>query len=85
MRFALFFIGEGLRLVAAGILIGTGVALLLGRLISALSRLLYGVRANDAVTFMAVLFVLVGVSVSACYFPARRASRLDPTTALKYE
>jgi hypothetical protein len=48
-------------------------------------RLLYGVRANDAVTFMAVLFVLVGVSVLACYFPARRASRLDPTAALKYE
>jgi ABC-type antimicrobial peptide transport system permease subunit len=78
-------IGEGLRLVAAGILIGTGVALLLARLISAFSRLLYGVRANDAVTFMAVLFVLVGVSVLACYFPARRASRLDPTAALKYE
>jgi ABC-type antimicrobial peptide transport system permease subunit len=78
-------IGEGLRLVAAGILIGTGVALLLARLISAFSRLLYGVRANDAVTFMAVLFVLVGASVLACYFPARRASRLDPTAALKYE
>jgi len=78
-------IGQGLRLVTAGVLIGAGVALLLGRLLLAFSRLLYGVRANDPVTFMAVLFVLAGVSVLACYFPARRASRLDPMAALKYE
>ena len=78
-------IEQGLRLVAAGVLIGAGVALLLARLLSAFSRLLYGVRANDPVTFMGVLFVLVGVSVLACYFPARRASRLDPTVALKCE
>jgi ABC-type lipoprotein release transport system permease subunit len=78
-------IEQGLRLVAAGVLIGAGVALLLARLLSAFSRLLYGVRANDPVTFMAVLFVLAGVSVLACYFPARRASRLDPMAALKSE
>jgi predicted permease len=78
-------IGQGLRLVAAGVLIGAGIALLLARLLSAFSRLLYGVRANDPVTFMAVLFVLAGVSVLACYFPARRASRLDPMAALKSE
>jgi ABC-type lipoprotein release transport system permease subunit len=42
-------------------------------------------RAKDPVTFMAVLFVLAGVSVLACYFPARRASRLDPMAALKSE
>jgi predicted permease len=78
-------IGQGLRLVAAGVLIDAGIALLLARLLSAFSRLLYGVRANDPVTFMAVLFVLAGVSVLACYFPARRASRLDPMAALKSE
>jgi putative ABC transport system permease protein len=78
-------IGQGLRLAVAGIFIGTGVAFLLARLVSAFSRLLYGVRANDPVTFVAVLFLLVGVSVLACYFPARRASRLDPVAALKYE
>jgi predicted permease len=78
-------IGEGLRLVAAGVLVGTGVAFLLGRLVSAFSRLLYGVRSNDPLTFIAVLFLLIGVSVLACYFPARRASRLDPMAALKYE
>jgi predicted permease len=78
-------IGQGLRLVLAGVLIGAGFALLLTRLLSAFSRLLYGVHANDPVTFLAVSFVLVGVSVLACYFPARRASRVDPMAALKYE
>lgn len=78
-------IGQGLRLVVSGVLIGTGFAFLLARSVSAFSRLLYGVRANDPVTFMTVLFLLVGVSVLACYFPARLASRLDPVTALKYE
>jgi CubicO group peptidase (beta-lactamase class C family) len=43
------------------------------------------VAANDPVTFMAVSFVLVGVSVLACYLPARRASRVNPMVALKYE
>jgi len=47
--------------------------------------LLYGVRANDPVTFMTVSFVLVCVSILACYLPARRASRVNPMVALKYE
>jgi predicted permease len=78
-------IGQGLRLVVAGVLIGAGAALLLARLLSSFSQLLYGVRATDPVTFTAVSLVLVGVSVLACYFPARRASRIDPMAALKYE
>jgi predicted permease len=78
-------LGLGLRLALAGILIGAVTALLLVRLLSSFSRLLYGVRSNDPVTFMAVSFVLVGVSVLACYLPARRASRVNPMIALKYE
>ena len=78
-------IGQGLRLVVAGVLIGAGSSLLLARLLSSFSQLLYGVRATDPVTFMAVSLVLVGVSVLACYFPALRASRIDPMAALKYE
>jgi putative ABC transport system permease protein len=78
-------IGQGLRLVITGLVIGAGAALLLARLLSAFSRLLYGVPANDPVTFLAVSSVLVGVSFLACYLPARRASRLDPMAALKYE
>lgn len=68
-----------------GLVIGAGAGLLLARLLLAFSRLLYGVRANDPVTFMAVSFILVGVSVLACYLPARRASRVNPMAALKYE
>jgi predicted permease len=78
-------LGLGLRLALAGILIGAVTALLLVRLLSSFSRLLYGVRSNDPVTFMAVSFVLVGVSVLACYLPARRASRVNPMVALNYE
>ena len=73
------------NLAGAGVLIGAAVALLLARILSAFSRLLYGVRANDPVTFMAVSLVLLGVSVLACYLPARRASRVDPMAALRYE
>ncbi len=78
-------IGQGLRLAVAGLLIGAAGALLLTRLLSSFARLLYGVRTSDPITFMTVSLVLVGVSVLACYLPARRASRVDPMIALKYE
>ena len=78
-------VGQGLRLAVAGLLIGMAVALLLARLLSSFSRLLYGVRTSDPLTFMTTSLVLVGVSVLACFFPARRASRIDPMIALKYE
>jgi putative ABC transport system permease protein len=78
-------IGQGLRLAVAGVILGAGGALLLTRLLSSFSRLLYGVRANDPETFTAVSFVLVCVSILACYLPARHASRVNPMVALKYE
>jgi putative ABC transport system permease protein len=78
-------IGQGLRLALVGLLIGTAGALLLARLLSSFARLLYGVRTSDPLTFVTVSLVLVGVSVLACYLPARRASRVDPMIALKYE
>lgn len=78
-------IGEGLRLAVAGLLIGVAVALLLARLLSSFSRLLYEVRTSDPLTFMTTSLVLLGVSVLACFLPARRASRIDPMIALKYE
>jgi predicted permease len=78
-------IGQGLRLAVAGLLIGVAGALLLARLLSSFSRLLSGVRTSDPLTFMTMSLVLVGVSVFACYLPARRAARIDPTIALKYE
>jgi predicted permease len=78
-------IGQGLRLALAGLLMGTAGALLLARLLASFSRLLYGVRTSDPLTFLAVSLVLVGVSVLACYLPARRASRFDPMVAFRCE
>jgi putative ABC transport system permease protein len=47
--------------------------------------MLYGIRPTDAATFVAVSFLLLGVALLASYLPARRATRVDPTVALRYE
>ena len=78
-------IGQGLRLALAGVAIGAATALILARLISSFSHLLYGVGASDPVTFLVVSAVLTGVAVLACYIPARRAMRVDPMVSLRYE
>src|SRR5262245_5159174 len=71
---------QGLAFVAAGIVLGSAVARVLS---VALSTMLFGVNANDVATFVAVGVLLAGVSLVACYMPARRASRVDPVTALR--
>jgi predicted permease len=78
-------IGHGLRLVIVGLAIGAAAASALARLISSFSHLLYGVGASDPVTFVVVSLLLTCVAVLACYIPARRAMRVDPMTALRYE
>jgi ABC-type antimicrobial peptide transport system permease subunit len=50
-----------------------------------MSGLLYGIRPSDPITFVAVAIVLSGVAVIACYIPARRAAKVDPIIALRYE
>jgi len=78
-------IAQGLRLALAGIAIGTATALILARLLSSFSHLLFGVGASDPVTFLVVSAVLTGVVIVACYIPARRAMHVDPVVALRYE
>ena len=73
---------HGLSLSAAGIAIGVAATLGLGR---AISSVLYGVAPTDPMTLMLSAFVLVAVATAATYLPARRAARVNPIVALKYE
>ena len=76
------FVGQMSRLV----LIGTAVGLALGILASRLlSSFLYGLSALDAFAFIAVTIFMLAVSLVASYIPARRAMRVDPMIALRYE
>jgi predicted permease len=78
----LLVVGQGAKLAGAGVAIGLAGALILTRL---MSSLLYGVTATDPVTYFAVAILLVLVVLVACAIPARRAMRVDPMVALRYE
>jgi ABC-type antimicrobial peptide transport system permease subunit len=75
-------VGTGARLALVGIAAGTAIALALTRL---MTDLLYGVRPADTVTSSFATIVLAATSILACYIPARRATRVDPIVALRYE
>jgi putative ABC transport system permease protein len=78
-------VGQGLGWALAGLAFGVVAALVLTRLLSSFSDLLYGVSASDPVTLVAVSAVLIGVVVLACYLPASRAMRVDPMVTLRHE
>lgn len=75
-------LGQGLRIIIAGVCIGLVMSVVLTRF---LRNILFGVGATDAVTFAAVAMLLSFVALLACYIPARRAMRVDPMVALRYE
>jgi putative ABC transport system permease protein len=75
-------VGHGMRLALAGIAIGFAGALAVTRW---LASFLYGVKPTDPLTFAAVMVLLCATAFAACYFPARRAMRVDPMIALRYE
>jgi putative ABC transport system permease protein len=75
-------LSQGLQIGLMGVVLGLGGAFLLARFIR---QLLFGVAAFDPLTFVATVALLMFVVASACYFPARRATRVDPMVALRYE
>jgi predicted permease len=73
---------QGAKLAVLGVCIGVAAAFVLARL---MTSLLFGVTAHDPLTFAAVVALLIMVALLACYIPARRAMRVDPIVALRYE
>ncbi|HEV2196204.1 MAG TPA: ABC transporter permease [Candidatus Acidoferrum sp.] len=75
-------LAQGFRLAALGLLVGIAAALALTRL---MTSMIYGISSTDAATFITVALLLAFVALAACYIPARRAMRVDPMVALRYE
>ena len=81
----LMIVHQGMILTAVGIALGLGGAYVLTKYLESLTSMLFGVEARDPWTFGAIAALLAMVALIACLVPARRATRVDPLTALRYE
>jgi ABC-type antimicrobial peptide transport system permease subunit len=75
-------VGQGCRLALAGVALGLGAAMVVGR---AMRGLLFGISSSDPVTYAVVTVALISIALLASYIPARRATRVDPMVALRGE
>jgi putative ABC transport system permease protein len=75
-------VGQGMKLASIGLALGLAVAVALTRL---MEKLLFGVSPTDPLTFIVVALMIIVVALLACWLPARRAARVDPMIALRYE
>jgi putative ABC transport system permease protein len=75
-------LSQGMRTIMIGIIIGLAGSFALTR---TMQSLLFGVTATDPLTFVAVIALLIAAALAACYIPARRATKIDPMVALRYE
>jgi putative ABC transport system permease protein len=75
-------LANGMAMVVAGVVVGLGLSVLLAR---SMGTLLYGIGMFDAASFLTTAGLLIVVALGACWLPARRAMRVDPIVALRYE